>query len=213
MESLKSLIAEKKPFYHFWQLWLFVKMGEKDALNILVKLAPGIRTGLSYMFLNYRWNKKYSTTLRFEEVCRILLNNFFEFCYIKFLYFVILSSIRFPSIRFYTTTKELFNSWRWFSRLLTSLSVSSYYSENRLMLSMINVITCLIWSHFEIPLTISSYIKTTGYSYNSVNVITFGLAQSDHIKRLLLYFLNNHLDQKSQTGISRATCGPPTWSN
>ncbi len=30
-------------------------------------------------------------------------------------------------------------------------------------------------------------MKTTGYCYHSVNVITFGLAQSDHIKRLLLY--------------------------
>ncbi len=30
-------------------------------------------------------------------------------------------------------------------------------------------------------------MKTTGYCYHSVNVITFGLAQSDHIKRLLLH--------------------------
>ncbi len=30
-------------------------------------------------------------------------------------------------------------------------------------------------------------MKTTGYCYQSVNVITLGLAQSDHIKRLLLY--------------------------
>ncbi len=51
------------------------------------------------------------------------------------------------------------------------------YSESRLMLS-----------HFEIPFTIASYIKTSSYCYNSVNVITFGLAQSDHIKRLLLYY-------------------------
>ncbi len=34
-------------------------------------------------------------------------------------------------------------------------------------------------------------MKTTGYCYHSVNVITFGLAQSDHIKRLLL---NNKTD-------------------
>jgi hypothetical protein len=30
-------------------------------------------------------------------------------------------------------------------------------------------------------------MKTTGYCYHSVNVIPFGLAQSDHIKRLQLY--------------------------
>jgi hypothetical protein len=33
-------------------------------------------------------------------------------------------------------------------------------------------------------------MKTTGYCYHSVNVIAFGLAQSDHIKRLLLYLEN-----------------------
>ncbi len=45
-------------------------------------------------------------------------------------------------------------------------------------------------SHFETPFTIAYYIKTTGYCYHSVNVITFGLAQSDHIKRLLLCFFS-----------------------
>jgi hypothetical protein len=31
-------------------------------------------------------------------------------------------------------------------------------------------------------------MKTTGYCYHSINVIACGLAQSDHIKRLLLYY-------------------------
>ena len=34
------------------------------------------------------------------------------------------------------------------------------------------------------------YIKITGYSYNSVNVITFGLVQRDHIKRKETFRLN-----------------------
>ncbi len=67
------------------------------------------------------------------------------------------------------------------------LSVIVIYSESRLMLSLVNVISRLLWSHFEIPFTIANYIKTTGYCYHSVNIITFGLAQCDHIKRLLLY--------------------------
>ncbi len=62
-----------------------------------------------------------------------------------------------------------------------------YYSESRLMLSLVNVISRLMWSHLKIPFTIAYYMKTTGYCYHSVIVITFGLAQSDHIKRLLLY--------------------------
>ncbi len=61
------------------------------------------------------------------------------------------------------------------------------YSESRLMLSLVNVISRLIWSHFEIPFTLTYYLKISGYCYHSVNVITFCLAQSDHIKRLLLY--------------------------
>jgi hypothetical protein len=65
-----------------------------------------------------------------------------------------------------------------------------WYSESRLMLSLVNVNSRLMLSHFEISFTIASYIKITGCCYHSVNVITFGLAQSDHIKRLLLY---NHL--------------------
>ena len=49
------------------------------------------------------------------------------------------------------------------------------------------VISRLMWSHFNIPFTKDYFIKITGYRYHSVSVITFGMAQSDHIKRLLLY--------------------------
>jgi len=57
-----------------------------------------------------------------------------------------------------------------------------------------NVINRFMWSHFKCPIF---YI--TSYFYQSVTVITFSLARSDHIKRLLLflyltfYFLTNHL--------------------
>ncbi len=61
------------------------------------------------------------------------------------------------------------------------------YIETRLMLSLVDVISRLMRSHFGIPFTTAYYIKTTGYCYHSVDNITFGLAQSDHIKRLLLY--------------------------
>ncbi len=50
------------------------------------------------------------------------------------------------------------------------------------MLSLVNVINRLMWSQLKIPFTISYSIKATGY------VITFGPAQSYHIKRLPLYF-------------------------
>ncbi len=53
------------------------------------------------------------------------------------------------------------------------------YSESRLMLSLVNVISRLMWSHYKSPSTIAYYIETTGYCYHSVNVITFDLAQSD----------------------------------
>jgi hypothetical protein len=56
------------------------------------------------------------------------------------------------------------------------------------MLSLVNVISRLMRSHFKTPFTVAYYIKTTGYSNHSVNIITFRLARSDHIKRLLLYF-------------------------
>ena len=59
------------------------------------------------------------------------------------------------------------------------------YSESRLMLSLVNVISRLMWSHFKVPFNTDYYVKTIGYCYHSVNVITFGVAQSDHIKRLL----------------------------
>ncbi len=55
------------------------------------------------------------------------------------------------------------------------------YSESRLMSSLVNGISRLMWSHYESPFTIAYYVHTTGYCYHSFNVITFGLAQSDHI--------------------------------
>ncbi len=58
------------------------------------------------------------------------------------------------------------------------------------MLSLVNVISRLMGSHYESPFTIAYYMKTTGYCYHSVYVITFSVAQRDHIKRLLLYFLH-----------------------
>ena len=61
------------------------------------------------------------------------------------------------------------------------------YSGNHLTSSPVNVISRLMWSHFKVPFTKDYYIKITGY--HSVNVITFGLAQSDHIKLLLLYYV------------------------
>ncbi len=64
---------------------------------------------------------------------------------------------------------------------------NSKYSESRLMLSLVNVISHLMWSHFEIPFTIAHCIKTTDFCYRLAIVITIGLAQVDHIKCLLLY--------------------------
>ncbi len=52
-----------------------------------------------------------------------------------------------------------------------------YYSESRLMLSLVNVINRLMWSHLIVPFNKVYYIKTSGYFYHSVNVITFGLAK------------------------------------
>ncbi len=69
------------------------------------------------------------------------------------------------------------------------------YSESRLMLSLDNVIIRLMESHFKVPFTKSNLIETTGYCYHSVFVITFGLAQSDHIKRLLLYIEGIRIDR------------------
>jgi hypothetical protein len=71
------------------------------------------------------------------------------------------------------------------------------YSESRLMLSLVNVISRLIRSHYGSPFTIAYYIKTTAYCYHSVNVITFGLAQSDHIKRLLVYYDEDDHDRRA----------------
>ena len=57
-----------------------------------------------------------------------------------------------------------------------------YNSNSHLMLS----VAC---DHItDVPFNNDYYIKITVYCYHSVNVITFSLAQSDHIKRLLLYY-------------------------
>jgi hypothetical protein len=63
------------------------------------------------------------------------------------------------------------------------------YIESRLMLSLVNVISHLMWSHFEITFTIAYYmnLKATGFCYHSAIVITCGMVKSDHIKRLPLY--------------------------
>ena len=42
----------------------------------------------------------------------------------------------------------------------------------------------------KVPFNPDYKIKITGYCYHLVNAISFQLAQSDHIKRLLLYFEN-----------------------
>ena len=43
-----------------------------------------------------------------------------------------------------------------------------------------------MWSHFKVSFAID-YSEKIGYCYHSVNVITFCMNQSDHIKRLSLY--------------------------
>ena len=65
------------------------------------------------------------------------------------------------------------------------------YSEARLMLSLVNVICRLMWLHFNVPFTIDYKIKIIGYCYPSVTTITFGLAQSDLIKRLPLHYIRH----------------------
>ena len=60
------------------------------------------------------------------------------------------------------------------------------YFTIRLLLSQVNVISR---SHFKRPIYYRLLSKKIiGYCYHSVNVITFDLAQFDHIKGLLLYF-------------------------
>jgi hypothetical protein len=49
------------------------------------------------------------------------------------------------------------------------------------MITFANVIT------FQGPIYLRVEIKTTGYFYQSVNVNNFGVAKSDHIKRLIIY--------------------------
>ncbi len=67
---------------------------------------------------------------------------------------------------------------------------------------MVNAIIRLKWPHLIVPFTKTYKIKITGYCYHSGNVITFGVAQGDYIKRLLLYIPNgltkqwNYLSQQ-----------------
>ena len=49
------------------------------------------------------------------------------------------------------------------------------YNESRSMLSLVNVISTLMWSYFKLAFIIDYYVKIIGYCYHSVNVITFGL--------------------------------------
>ncbi len=56
------------------------------------------------------------------------------------------------------------------------------------MLSLVYAINRLMWKYFTRPIIKYYYVKKVGYCYHSVNVIIFGRAQSDHIKRLLLYY-------------------------
>ena len=62
------------------------------------------------------------------------------------------------------------------------------YSERRLMGSqlMLSAAYCIS----KVPFTIHYYMKITGYCYHSVNGIRYGLAQSDPIKRRLLYSMH-----------------------
>ena len=55
----------------------------------------------------------------------------------------------------------------------------------------------------KVPFTNDYYVKTFGYCYHLVNVITFGLAQSDHIKRLLLYYIFVAIGNKLRNEVER----------
>ena len=50
---------------------------------------------------------------------------------------------------------------------------NSRYSERRLMLSLVSVISRLMWSNLNVPYTKDYLEKIIGYCYRSVNVITF----------------------------------------
>ena len=53
-----------------------------------------------------------------------------------------------------------------------------------------------MWSNLNVPFTKDYLVKIIGYCYHSVNVIFFGLSQSDHIERLLLFLEYNVCDIK-----------------
>jgi hypothetical protein len=65
----------------------------------------------------------------------------------------------------------------------------SFYSESRLMWSLI-VLSFTVIKLTQVPnLLVTFYQQKVPYYYHSVNVITLSWSQSDHIKRLTLYLI------------------------
>ena len=65
-----------------------------------------------------------------------------------------------------------------------------YYCKSRLMLSLVNVISHLMWSRFKSLICSRLLNKNHRLMLSFGNVITFDMAKSDHIKRPLMYYLN-----------------------
>ena len=63
------------------------------------------------------------------------------------------------------------------------VQIPCHYSVSRLVQSLVYVI--LLWSHLNVPLVKDRLVKIFYLSHRSVNIITL----SDHIKRLLLYYV------------------------
>ena len=76
-------------------------------------------------------------------------------------------------------------------RLILTPGKTSHSEAHKSVTLMVKGLTyisdCFMYSHFKHTLIKSYYIKISDYCYHLVNVITFSVAQSDHIKRLLLY--------------------------
>ena len=70
---------------------------------------------------------------------------------------------------------------------------------------LLNVICHVRWSQFSVPFTFEYYVKIIGYNYHSV--ITFSLAQSDHIRLLLLYILTVNLNLSICFRITKVIAG------
>ena len=87
-----------------------------------------------------------------------------------------------------TTAETISTSWVIFDFVTLVPKFLCSYSESRLMLSPVNIISRLMWSQFNVPFAFDYFVKNVSYYYHSVHVITFGLLQSDHIKRLQLYY-------------------------